>query len=121
MDIQTGVSIILNRWLGVKRDDLILLITDETHLREAEAFEHWALGADAVLKTVMLPQEALSPPPMPGQPSPPFAVIQPSLMRMLPQLIFHPPPMPAPPLLLASSAPVPWIVSVLPDGTKMPG
>ena len=27
MDIQTGVSIILKRWLGVRRDDLILLIT----------------------------------------------------------------------------------------------
>ena len=59
MDIQTGVSIILNRWLGVRRDDLILLITDETHGRETEAFERWARGADAVLKTVVLPQNAV--------------------------------------------------------------
>ncbi len=59
MDIRTGVSIILNRWLGVKRNDLILLITDETHMREAEAFECWALGADAMLKTVLLKQDAV--------------------------------------------------------------
>ena len=59
MEISTGVSIILNRWLGVRRDDLILLVTDETHQREAEAFERWARGADAVLKTIWLPQSAV--------------------------------------------------------------
>ena len=39
MDIATGVSIIMNRWLSVKPEDFILLVTDERHEREAEAFE----------------------------------------------------------------------------------
>ena len=57
MDINTGVSIILNRWLGVRRGELILLVTDEAHEREAEAFDRWARGADAVLKTLILPRK----------------------------------------------------------------
>ena len=59
MDIATGVSIILNRWLSVRRGELILLVTDEAHTREAEAFDRWARGADAVLKTLMLPRGAV--------------------------------------------------------------
>ena len=59
MRIQTGVSIIMNRWLEVSRDELIMFITDETHVREAEAVDEWARGSDAVLKTVVLPADAV--------------------------------------------------------------
>ena len=59
MDIATGVSIVMNRWLSVRRGELILLVTDEAHKKEAEAFDRWARGADAVLKTLMLPSGAV--------------------------------------------------------------
>ncbi|MBQ6492808.1 MAG: aminopeptidase [Erysipelotrichaceae bacterium] len=54
INIEKGVSIILHDWLNVQKDELIHFITDETHLREAEAVERWAYGADAVLKTTIL-------------------------------------------------------------------
>jgi len=57
--IQTGVSIIMNRWLEVSRDELVLFITDETHLREAEAVEEWARGTAAVLRTIVLPSDEI--------------------------------------------------------------
>ena len=53
INIDKGVSIILHDWLNVKKDELIHFITDETHLREAEAISRWAYGADAVLKTTL--------------------------------------------------------------------
>lgn len=59
MRIQTGVSIIMNRWLEVDRDELILFITDETHMKEAEAVDEWARSSDAVLKIVVLPADAV--------------------------------------------------------------
>lgn len=57
LDIQTGISIVMNRWLEVRRGELILLITDESHLREKVAFERWARSQDAVLKTQVLRSE----------------------------------------------------------------
>ncbi|MBQ6334961.1 MAG: aminopeptidase [Erysipelotrichaceae bacterium] len=54
INIDKGVSIILHDWLNVGKDELIHFITDETHLREAEAIERWAYGADATLKTTIL-------------------------------------------------------------------
>ena len=66
---------------------------------------------------VMVPQVALSPPPIPAAPSPPVAVMTAPLIRILPHDRFRPPPIPAPqPLLLASSEPSPSMVSVLPFG-----
>ena len=59
MRIQTGISIIMNRWLEVSRDELVLFITDETHIREAEEFEIWARASDSVLKTVVLPADEI--------------------------------------------------------------
>ncbi len=59
MKIETGVSIIMNRWLEVSRDELVLFITDETHLREAEAVEKWARATDSVLKTVILESDKI--------------------------------------------------------------
>lgn len=54
INIDTGVSIILHDWLNVKRDEIIHFITDETHLREADAVKKWAYGADANLKVTIL-------------------------------------------------------------------
>ena len=55
INIDKGVSIIMHDWLGVSKDELIHFITDETHLKEAEAVSRWANGADAVLKITVLP------------------------------------------------------------------
>ena len=54
MQIETGISIIMNRWLEVERDELILFVTDETHEREAKAVDRWARASDAVVKTIVL-------------------------------------------------------------------
>lgn len=59
ISIDKGVSIILHDWLNVKKDELIHFITDETHLKEAEAISRWAYGADAVLKTTILPSHLI--------------------------------------------------------------
>lgn len=59
LDIQTGISIVMNRWLAVKSGELILLVTDEAHTRELEAFDRWARGQDAVLKAVVLDSVAV--------------------------------------------------------------
>ena len=59
MRIQTGVSIIMNRWLEVDRDELVLFITDETHEREADAVDEWARSSDAVLRTIILKSEEI--------------------------------------------------------------
>ena len=54
MQLDTGVSIIMNRWLQVRQDELVLFITDENHLREAEAIERWAKGSDSVVRVIIL-------------------------------------------------------------------
>ncbi|MBO4218908.1 MAG: aminopeptidase [Erysipelotrichaceae bacterium] len=54
INIDKGISIILHDWLNVGKDELIHFITDEAHLKEAEALSRWAYGADAVLKTTIL-------------------------------------------------------------------
>ena len=59
INIDKGVSIILHDWLSVKQGELIHFITDETHLKEAEAVSKWAYGADAVLKTTILPSHLI--------------------------------------------------------------
>ena len=56
MDLQVGVSIVVHRWLDMRRGELLLLVTDEGHEREAEAFERWARSADAALSTLILPR-----------------------------------------------------------------
>ena len=59
INIDKGVSIILHDCLNVTKDELIHFITDETHLKEAEAISRWAYGADAVLKTTVLPSNLI--------------------------------------------------------------
>ena len=55
INIEKGISIILYDWLNVSNDELIHFVTDENHVREAEAITKWANGADAILKTTILP------------------------------------------------------------------
>ena len=55
IDIDYGVSIIMNDWLEVKKDELIHFITDEKHMKEAEAVNKWAISTDSILKTTVLP------------------------------------------------------------------
>ena len=59
ISIDEGVNIIVHNWLDVKNDELIHIITDETHLKEAEAFSKWANGNNAMLKTTILPSSAI--------------------------------------------------------------
>lgn len=59
INIDEGVNIIVHNWLDVKNDELIHIITDETHLKEAEAFSKWANGNNAMLKTTILPSSAI--------------------------------------------------------------
>lgn len=55
INIEKGISIILYDWLDMSKDELIHFVTDENHIREAEAITRWATGADAILKTTILP------------------------------------------------------------------
>ena len=57
MTIDTGVSIIMNRWLEVQREELILFVTDETHTWEAEAVDRWARATDSVVQIIVLKKE----------------------------------------------------------------
>lgn len=59
INIDEGVNIIVHNWLDVKNDELIHIITDETHLKEAEAFSKWANGNSAMLKTTILPSNSI--------------------------------------------------------------
>ena len=59
IDIDTGVNIIVNSWLAVKKDELIHIIADETHLKEVEAFSKWANGNNAMLKITILPSGSI--------------------------------------------------------------
>ena len=54
MLLDTGVSIIMNRWLQVSQEELVLFITDENHLREAEAVDKWAKSTDSVVRVIVL-------------------------------------------------------------------
>lgn len=59
ISLDQGVNIIVHNWLEVKPGELVHLITDETHLKEAEAFSKWANGSDAILKITILPSNQI--------------------------------------------------------------
>ena len=59
IDIDYGVSIMMNDWLGVKKDELVHFITDETHMKEANAVTKWAISTDSILKTTILPSHLI--------------------------------------------------------------
>ncbi len=54
MLLDTGISIIMNRWLEAGQDELVLFITDEHHEREAAAVEKWARSSDSVVRVIVL-------------------------------------------------------------------
>lgn len=54
MDIEQGARIIVQRWLQARPDDVLHFITDETKLREAEAFSQAAEAYGAVPKVSVL-------------------------------------------------------------------
>lgn len=57
MNINEGARIIIQDWLHCKREDVVHLITDETKLKEAKAFEEACLIHGAVLKTTIIPSD----------------------------------------------------------------
>lgn len=57
--IEDGISIIMHDWLDVKKDELVHFITDEKHLREAQAVSKWAQSEDAILKLTILPSHLI--------------------------------------------------------------
>lgn len=59
MDINEGARIIVQHWLHVKREEVVHLITDETKLREAKAFENACAIHGAILKTTIIPSTSV--------------------------------------------------------------
>ena len=59
MDIETGIAIIMNRWIKLRRGEVLHFITDETHLVEAEAVQRWADAYGAVLKMTLLSSDSV--------------------------------------------------------------
>lgn len=54
MNINEGARIIINDWLHIQRENIVHLITDETKLKEAEAFKKACEINGAVLKITVL-------------------------------------------------------------------
>ncbi|MDO5407416.1 MAG: peptidase [Eubacteriales bacterium] len=59
MKMEQGARIIVERWLQAKPDDVLHFITDETKLREMEAFSAAAEGCGAVPKVSVLPSDSV--------------------------------------------------------------
>lgn len=59
MDIQQGARIIVQHWLQAKPEDVLHFITDETKLREAQAFSQAAESFGAVPKVSILPSDSI--------------------------------------------------------------
>ena len=57
--MDSSVAIIMNDWLNVKKDELIHFVTDEKHLKEAEAVNKWAISTDSIVKTTILPSHLI--------------------------------------------------------------
>lgn len=59
MDIHQGARIIVQHWLQAKPEDVLHFITDETKLREAEAFSQATEAFDAVPKVSILHSDSI--------------------------------------------------------------
>lgn len=59
MRMEQGARIVVERWLRAKPDDVLHFITDETKLREAEAFSAAALACAAVPKISVLSSKSI--------------------------------------------------------------
>ena len=54
ISINTGIEIIMNDWLSVKKDELIHFISDENHIKEIEAFTKFTSKTDSTLRITVL-------------------------------------------------------------------
>jgi hypothetical protein len=59
MRIEQGARIIVENWIHAQPDDVIHFITDETKLREAEAFTHATRQIGAIPKLTVLPSDSV--------------------------------------------------------------
>ena len=59
MRIEQGARIIVENWLHAQPEDVLHFITDETKLREAEAFTHAARQIGAIPKLTVLPSDSV--------------------------------------------------------------
>ena len=59
MRIEQGARIIVESWLHAQPEDVLHFITDETKLREAEAFTHAARQIGAIPKLTVLPSDSV--------------------------------------------------------------
>ena len=59
MQIEQGARIVVENWLHAQPEDVLHFITDETKLREAEAFSAAARRAGAIPKLTVLPSNSI--------------------------------------------------------------
>lgn len=59
MQLEQGARIIVDSWIHAQREDVLHFITDETKLREAEAFTVAAQRAGAIPKVTVLPSQSI--------------------------------------------------------------
>lgn len=59
MRIEQGARIIVENWIHAQPEDVIHFITDETKLREAQAFTHAARQIGAIPKLTVLPSDSV--------------------------------------------------------------
>ena len=59
MEIEQGARIIVQRWLQAKPEEVLHFITDETKLREAQAFSHAAESFGAIPKVTILASDSV--------------------------------------------------------------
>ena len=59
MQLEQGARIIVESWLHAQPEDVLHFITDETKLREAEAFARAARRAGAIPKLTVLPADSI--------------------------------------------------------------
>ena len=59
MRIEQGARIIVENWIHAQPEDVIHFITDETKLREAEAFTYATRQIGAIPKLTVLPSDSI--------------------------------------------------------------
>ena len=59
MKMEQGARIVVEDWLQAQSDDVLHFITDETKLREAEAFAAAARQVGAIPKLTVLPSASI--------------------------------------------------------------
>lgn len=59
MDMEQGARIIVEDWLAAKREEVFLFVTDEHHMREADAFVAAAEKRGVITKVKVLPSDQI--------------------------------------------------------------